>query len=91
MFIVLAYDSPDDRRRARLHKALKRFGSAVQYSVFEFHLKPAEVIRLKQFVAREIDPYQDQVRYYYLCENCQPRTEATPCSQHTSDPFALIS
>ena len=91
MFIVLSYDISDDRRRTRLHKALKRFGTAVQYSVFEFHLNAAELLRLKQFVAQEINPRLDQVRYYYLCENCQPRSEATPCSQRTSDPFALIA
>lgn len=96
MFIVLAYYIPDNRRRTRLHKALKRFGTAVQYSVFEFHLNAAELLRLKQFVAREIEPHEDQVRYYYLCENfqcenCQQRLEATPCSHHTSDPFALIA
>jgi CRISPR-associated protein Cas2 len=91
MFIVLAYDIPDNRRRTRLHKALKRFGTAVQYSVFEFHLNAAELLRLKQFVAREIEPHEDQVRYYYLCEQCQQRIDATPCSHRTADPFALIS
>ena len=91
MFIILAYDISDDRRRTRLHKALKRFGTAVQYSVFEFHLNAAELLRLKQFVAQEINPHLDQVRYYYLCENCQPRSEATACSHRTADPFALIT
>jgi len=37
-FIVLAYDIPDDRRRTKLFKTLKRFGFPVQESVFEFHL-----------------------------------------------------
>ena len=91
MFIVLTYDIPDDRRRTRLHKALKRFGTPVQFSVFEFHLNGAELLRLKQFVRQEIDPKQDQVRYYYLCETCQRRTQVTPCSHLTSDPFALIA
>ena len=91
MFILLTYDIPDDRRRTRLHKALKRFGTAVQFSVFEFHLNAAQLLRLKQFVAREIQPQEDQVRYYYLCETCQQRTEVTACSRRTSDPFAFIA
>ncbi|MBL8208273.1 MAG: CRISPR-associated endonuclease Cas2 [Blastocatellia bacterium] len=91
MFIVLAYDIADNRRRTRLHKALKRFGTAVQYSVFEFHLNAAQLLRLKQFVAREIEPQEDHVRYYYLCEQCQQRLDTTPCSHRTSNPFALIS
>ena len=42
-----------------MHKALKRFGTPVQDSVFEFHLNVAELVRLKQFVTREIEPHED--------------------------------
>ena len=90
MFIVVAYDISDDHRRTRLHKALKRFGTPVQESVFEFHLKLAELLRLKQFIHQAIDPQTDEVRFYYLCENCQQRTEATVSSRRSSDPYALI-
>lgn len=48
MFIILAYDIPDDRRRTRLFKTLKRFGFAVQESVFEFHLNQGELRALKK-------------------------------------------
>jgi CRISPR-associated protein Cas2 len=81
----------NNKHRTRLFNTLKRFGTAVQFSVFEFHLNAAQLLRLKQFVAREIQPQEDQVRYYYLCETCQQRTEVTACSRRTSDPFALIA
>lgn len=38
MMHVLAYDVTDDRRRTKLHTALKDFGTPVQRSVFEFDL-----------------------------------------------------
>ena len=42
MFIVVAYDICDDRRRLCVHKALKNFGHPVQYSTFECLLDPPQ-------------------------------------------------
>lgn len=73
VFIVVAYDITDDRRRARLHKSLKSFGNSVQYSIFECILTPENVERMKKVVKREIKEDEDLVRYYLLCEACQRR------------------
>ncbi|HIP96765.1 MAG TPA: CRISPR-associated endonuclease Cas2, partial [Anaerolineae bacterium] len=35
MFVVVAYDISNDRRRTKLHDTLLNFGTPVQYSVFE--------------------------------------------------------
>ena len=91
MFIILAYDIPNDRRRARLFKTLKRFGSPVQESVFEFHLNAGELLKLKRAVQTVIDPALDQVRYYQLCPTCHARTEMTSSSRRTDNPFFVIA
>lgn len=91
MFIVLAYDIPDDRRRARLFKTLKRFGSPVQESVFEFHLNQSEILHLKRAVREVINDGQDQVRYYFLCPTCHQRTEMTFPSRRTGNPLVVIA
>lgn len=91
MFIVLAYDIPDDRRRTRLFKTLKRFGFTVQESVFEFHLNQGELRELKKAVHAVIDSTVDQVRYYYLCPTCHQRTEMTYPSRQTANPFVVIA
>jgi CRISPR-associated protein Cas2 len=90
MFIVVAYDLPDDRRRTRLHKALKHFGTPVQESVFECFLSPRQLEQMKQVIARIFDDRTDHVRFYYLCEACYRRNEATRASRRTSDPKAVI-
>ena len=69
MFIVVSYDIPHDRRRTRLHRTLKNFGTPVQYSVFECVLDPKDFPRLQAAVQRLITP-DDHVRYYRLCEHC---------------------
>lgn len=76
-FVVVAYDVPDDRRRARLHAVLLDFGTPVQYSVFECLVGEKELKRLKRSVARIVRSRVDHVRYYHLCTACQGRVEAT--------------
>jgi CRISPR-associated protein Cas2 len=68
--IVFVYDIPDDKRRERLRKTLLRFGTPVQYSVFECDLSPRELQRLAKAVRTLIKPHEDNVRYYKLCRGC---------------------
>jgi CRISPR-associated protein Cas2 len=44
---LIAYDVADDRRRARVFRALKGRGTAVQFSVFRCKLSPAEKLALR--------------------------------------------
>ena len=89
MFVV-AYDISHNRRRTRLFKTLKRYGMAVQESVFECHLTADQFIQLRKEVETVIDPRVDQVRYYDLCPRCTKRIQATSASLTTSDPAAII-
>ncbi|MCB5228884.1 MAG: CRISPR-associated endonuclease Cas2 [Candidatus Cloacimonetes bacterium] len=74
-FLVVVYDLSNDRRRTKLHKLLKNFGSPVQYSVFECLLTNEEIIEMKGRVKRLIRPKADHVRYYRLCKTCKSKTE----------------
>jgi len=75
MQIVLAYDIPDDKRRARLRKVLLSFGTPVQYSVFESDLSPRELERMKKAVQAVMKRHEDNVRYYVLCRSCAKGVE----------------
>jgi len=70
MFVVVAYDISNDRRRARLHQGLKGFGHAVQYSVFECHVDAGQFKQLQAMVKRTINRKEDLVRFYRLCAPC---------------------
>jgi len=91
VFVVVAYDMPDDRRRERLHDALLGFGTPVQYSVFECLLEPDDVARMIGVVSRIISPRLDHVRYYHLCAQCQRRIETTlgPEAAHEEDTLVV--
>lgn len=75
MQIVLVYDIPDDKRRAQMRKTLLRFGTPVQYSVFECDLSPRDLARMERAVRVLMQPHEDNVRYYRLCRSCAQGAE----------------
>lgn len=86
MLILVSYDVPDDRRRTRLAKALKDFGTRVQWSVFECQLKEEQVERLRERVLREILLAEDSVRIYRFCLDCGEKLEIHGLGVPTRDP-----
>jgi CRISPR-associated protein Cas2 len=71
---VLVYDVVNDRRRNKLHRTLKDYGTAVQRSVSEFDLNAAEVQKMMKRVEALISPDEDTVRLYRLCAACLTET-----------------
>ena len=72
---VIAYDIPNDRRRTKVHKALCGFGEWTQYSLFECFLSAKELVQLRAKLDDLLDPDEDSVRLYPLCEVCRERVE----------------
>jgi CRISPR-associated protein Cas2 len=75
MFIVVSYDVTDDRRRTRVMKTLKNFGTRVQYSVFECELKPEVCKRMRAQIEKLIAPKEDNVRFYFFDEDAIGKIE----------------
>lgn len=75
MFMVVAYDISDDRRRNKAAEVLEHYGRRVNYSVFECELKKGEIRRMKRELENVIDVKKDVVKYYYLCKACVPKRE----------------
>lgn len=80
---IIAYDIPSDKRRTKVHKVLCGFGQWTQYSLFECFLTDKEWVRLRARLDDIIDPDQDSVRFYPLCEACQKtvRTVGSPAPE----------
>lgn len=91
MFWVVSYDIVDDRRRARVHRALEGFGQRVQYSVFECELKPEDLDRLIKQLRRLIKVKEDQIRYYPLCQSCVSKALVVGTGSLTKvEPFQIV-
>lgn len=74
MFLVITYDCTDDKRRLKIAKTLLDYGDRVQYSVFEADLDQKLLNECIQRLGRIIDPQQDSVRIYHICQTCLKQT-----------------
>ena len=88
-FYVVAYDSPSDRRRTKIHKTLSGFGQWTQFSLFECHLTDKQYLQLRQRLERHVKPEEDSIRFYPLCSGCTGKVE-TVGGQKPTDPVAII-
>jgi len=70
MHILVCYDVVGNRRRTRLAKALERYLTRVQKSVFQGTIDDKKLPRLKEIIDKEIDTDKDTVRIYSLCSRC---------------------
>lgn len=70
MHILLTYDIISDRRRTRLAKALCGYLNRVQKSVFEGEIPDTRLEKLYSAIERHINPNEDSVRVYRLCQRC---------------------
>ena len=91
MFIVVSYDVPDDRRRGRIARALQNFGGErVQFSVFECYLSACNREQLQERLADIMQPDEDSVRIYRLCEQCCKNVQFLGRAQATKEPGLRI-
>lgn len=68
--IVASYDISDPKRLARVARAMKDYGERVLKSVFECNLEREKFGDMKERIEDIIEPMEDSVRYYILCEKC---------------------
>lgn len=74
LYLVIAYDTPSDSRRAKLARLLRGFGERRQYSVFEARLTREQWAHLKGRIEQLIDEQQDILAVYFLSPDALGRT-----------------
>lgn len=68
VYVVIAYDIPDDKRRTKVAKILEGYGERMQYSLFECKITKVQYLRLRAQLEEVIEPEEDEVSFYFLCE-----------------------
>jgi CRISPR-associated protein Cas2 len=76
-FALFSYDVVNDKRRTKLSKFLQDYGQRVQYSVFEVFEDETELKMLYGKLQEFIDPEEDSLRMYTLCQSCRKKTMTT--------------
>lgn len=65
-YLIIAYDTPDDKRRNRMVKVIKRYGERRQYSLFEARVTRVQYASLKRELSLVINEEEDNVAIYFL-------------------------
>jgi len=80
MMVLVSYDvamtdKAGAKRLRRVAKACQDHGQRVQYSVFECIVDPAQWVKFRDRLIKEIDETQDSLRFYFLGSNWENRIE----------------
>ena len=70
---LITYDIRNERRLAQVAKIMEGYGRRVQKSIFEALLTPADLRNLKLDLLQEMDPVDDGIKFFRLCERCEQR------------------
>ncbi|WP_456383369.1 CRISPR-associated endonuclease Cas2 [Hydrogenimonas sp.] len=87
MFLLVAYDIPDDKRRRGIEKVLGGYGNRVNYSVFEI-VEAGHTMkrRMREELLEILDKAEDSVRIYTLDITSAAESEEIG---RGPDPFSL--
>ncbi len=75
VFVLACYDIADERRLQKVAKIMEDYGVRVLYSVFECLLSRGLFAQMKSKVKEVLDPHEDSVIYYLLCNHCRRKIE----------------
>jgi CRISPR-associated protein Cas2 len=74
MLVVFAYDTPSDRRRAKVARILDDVADRAQWSVFEGCLTDEQVEQTLKRLERVLELGTDKLRVYRVCSYCRARS-----------------
>ena len=72
-FYVISYDIKDDKRRMRVFKLMRNFGTRVQFSVFECILSDEKTNELVKKIGEIIKTDEDSIRMYYIPDSLKSK------------------
>ena len=86
MNFLITYNVSNDKRRTKLSIHLDKYGTRVNYSVYECELNQTKLDKLLYEIELKklINKKYDSLRFYHICKNCKPK-----CFELTrrADPF----
>ena len=90
MFLVMAYDCSDDKRRLKVAEIMLDCGYRVQYSVFEAGLDQDLLNELIGRLKKIVNPQEDSIRIYHICQRCLDQTQLFGDAQLTNQEKVFI-
>lgn len=89
--IVIAYDTPSDRRRRKLARCAESYASRVQQSVFEANLDDTQLRLFVRVLASIVDAGEDDVRLYPQCVRCAAARQLIGRAKPATAPSLVVA
>lgn len=90
MFVIVVYDISDNKKRTKMFKTMKNFGTPIQFSAFECILNEKGFQEIQEIIQGIVHPKEDKVRIYTLCNNCRGGIKNIGTGQITSERTVII-
>ncbi len=90
MLFLVTYDIANCKRLYRVARLLKSFGVRVQRSAFECDLSQPLLEQMVFLLRQTIDPRQDRVHIYRVCESCRPKSSSQGAEIPSDDDFWVV-
>jgi CRISPR-associated protein Cas2 len=90
MFILLAYDISNQKRRRKVAALVEDYGTRVQRSVFECVLDEKALVELVGKMKPLLKRREDKVQIYRLCQGCRMRISICGRGEPTIIPEVYI-
>ncbi len=90
MFVVMAYDCSDDKRRLKVAKIMLDYGYRVQYSVFEADIDENLLKEIIDRLQKVINTDEDSIRIYHICRRCLDQTQLFGEAELTNQEICFI-
>lgn len=90
IFCVVAYDIREDRKRERVSKILEKYGTRVNFSVFECMFTDAQLQQAQEKIMKQVDKRCDAVIYYPICVNCYTKIIYQPAHRKPAQIIEIV-
>lgn len=90
LFVVVAYDISNTRKRTKISKMLEQYGVRINRSVFECMFTKDQFAKIKIELMAKINPKTDVLVFYVLCINCYTKLERFPEQKAITDQIVTV-
>lgn len=90
MLCIVVYDIQDDRNRNRISKVLEKYGTRVNFSVFECLFTDSQYQKVQSTIEEYINKRCDSVIYYPICVNCYTKIVYQPNHRRVTKTIEIV-
>jgi len=83
---LVAYDIANKKRLKKVFNLMKRYGTPVQYSLFECYLSAKQERLLLNELSTIVSISDDKVHFFPLCGQCHSRIKQLGCAEKLKRP-----